>query len=101
MILDQPPAQWPGVCKRITGTIFGDPLEGRYCPSSGRIVFMRRTAAGTPTQLYQGFVGSSGRPLGGGQYANILRMSGTFTVWNAAGASSDAEGVDFNFTATR
>ena len=28
-------------CKPITGTIFGSPIEGAYCPGSGRITFFR------------------------------------------------------------
>jgi hypothetical protein len=30
-----------GVCKRITGTIFGTPIDGAYCPGAGTVTFNR------------------------------------------------------------
>ena len=80
------------VCKPIRGTIFGSTIEGYYCPVTGRIVFARRLANGTPFQLYQGQVARD---------AAIDRIGGTFLIWNATGGGFGNEGPDFNFSATK
>lgn len=80
------------VCKPITGTIFGNSIQGYYCPATGRLVFARRTAAGVPFQLYEGHVARD---------AAIDRVGGSFLVWNNSGGGFANEGVDFNFSATK
>jgi hypothetical protein len=80
------------VCKPISGTIFGNSIQGSYCPVTGRIVFARRTAALVPFQLYQGYVSRD---------APVDRIGGTLMVWNALGGGFANEGVDFNFSATK
>ncbi len=80
-------------CKPISGTIFTNPIQGYYCPATGRIVFVRRTGSvvQTPIQLYEGHVSHD---------AVIDRIGGSFIVWNAAGGGGVAnEGVDYNFSA--
>lgn len=81
-----------GTCRAISGTIFGSPIEGFYCPPTGRVVFARRLASGVPFQLYEGYVGRDGA---------VDRIGGTFIVWNASGGRLSNEGVDFNFSATK
>ena len=78
-------------CKPISGSIFGagTTIQGSYCPSTGRIVFARRNAAGVPFQIYEGYVARD---------ALRDRMGGTFMVWNAAGGGLANEGVDYNFS---
>ncbi|MGH6840663.1 MAG: hypothetical protein ACREDV_00995 [Methylocella sp.] len=79
-------------CKPITGTIFGNTIEGYYCPAVGRIVFARRTGGGTPFQLYEAHVSRDGV---------TDRIGGSFLIWNASGGGFSTEGVDFNFSATK
>ena len=79
-------------CKPVTGTIFGNPIEGFYCPSVGRLVFARKTAGGTPFQFYEAHVSRDG---------TVDRIGGSFAVWNLSGGGLANEGVDFNFSATR
>lgn len=81
-----------GVCKAISGTIFGSTIEGYYCAATGRVVFARRLANGVPFQLYEGHVARD---------AAVDRIGGTFQVWNGAGGRLNNEGVDFNFSATK
>jgi hypothetical protein len=80
------------VCKPISGTIFGSPIQGYYCPVTGRIVFARRTATGTPFQLYEGHVGRD---------AATDRIGGSLLIWNMSGGGDVDEGVDNNFSATK
>ena len=81
-------------CKPVTGTIFGNPIEGFYCPSVGRLVFARKTSGSgsTPFQFYEAHVSRDGA---------IDRIGGSFAVWNFSGGGLANEGVDFNFSATR
>lgn len=79
-------------CKPVTGNMFGNAIEGYYCPSTGRLVFARRTAAGVPFQLYQGYVSRDGA---------IDRIGGSFSIWNPAGGGLPNEGVDFPFLASK
>jgi hypothetical protein len=62
-----------GTCKRIVGTAFAHPMHGIYCPSTGRIQFLRLNANQRVEQVYTGNVGDA---VGG----SPLRMAGTFTV---------------------
>jgi len=80
------------VCKAIRGFIFSTntAIEGFYCPVTGRIVFVRKTGAGVPFQLYEGHVSRD---------AAVDRIGGSLKVWNAAGGGLNNEGVDFNFSA--
>jgi hypothetical protein len=87
VITIQTPA--PDTCRRIAGTIYGNPIEGFYCPTTGRIHFVRKNAATNDTiQSYLGNVGDD---------AAIDRMAGTFVVTSQGG------GVlrEFNFQASR
>lgn len=38
-----------GQCRPISGAIFGNPIQGFYCPASGRIHFLRKIAATNDT----------------------------------------------------
>jgi hypothetical protein len=71
----------------ITGTIFGDAIEGRYIPVLRRLVFVRLQRDGTPFQLYEAHVSTNGQ-----------RLAGSLVVWNGTGGAS-AAGVDYNFSA--
>jgi hypothetical protein len=76
----------------ITGTIYGQCIEGFYIPSVRRLVFIRRSSndcTGVPYQFYEGWVSNNGKYLGG-----------KFSVWNTPNGASTS-GVDFNFSATR
>jgi hypothetical protein len=71
----------------ITGTIFGDAIEGQYIPPLRRLVFVRLLKDGTPFQLYAAHVSGDGQ-----------RLAGSLVVWNGIGGAS-AAGVDYNFSA--
>jgi hypothetical protein len=71
----------------ITGTIFGDAIEGQYIPALRRLVFVRLLADGTPFQLYEAHVSADGQ-----------RLAGSLVVWNGTGGAG-AAGVDYNFSA--
>ena len=80
-------------CNQITGNIFGNPIEGYYCPKTGRIVFSRKlSATGKPFQLYKGFVARG---------TTATRIGGSFLVWNADGGRLSAEGLEYNFRASK
>ncbi|MBI3900002.1 MAG: hypothetical protein HY308_17170 [Gammaproteobacteria bacterium] len=78
-----------GICRRITGAIYGNPIEGFYCPATGRIHFLRKNAANNDT--FQSWTGNVGDD------AAIDRMGGTFM------ASTPAGGVpgEYNFQAAK
>jgi hypothetical protein len=78
-----------GTCRRITGTIYGNPIEGFYCPATGRIHFVRKTAATNDT--FQSYLGNVGDDVA------TDRMAGTFVV-SAAGGGTLGE---YNFQASR
>jgi hypothetical protein len=80
------------VCKPIVGSIFGNSIQGYYCPVTGRIVFARRNAALVPFQMYEGHVSRDGA---------VDRIGGSFMVFNTSGGGQANEGVDFNFSATK
>ena len=67
-------------CAPINGTIFGNPVRGYYCPSTGRISFARKNAAGVVIQSYAGNVSDVvvGLPN---------RMGGTFHALDFAAGS--------------
>ena len=66
-----------GLCRPIGGTIFGNPIQGFYCPFSGRITFLRKIAATNDT--FQVYSANLGQVFGG----LPLRMGGTFSSMNA------------------
>lgn len=72
-------------CRPISGTIYGDSLQGFYCPSSGRIVFVRKDTNGITFQHYQGNLSQSG---------TTLRIGGSFSSLNGAYG-------EYNFYATK
>lgn len=73
----------------ITGTIFGDDIEGMYIPATRRLVFVRLLSDGTPFQLYESHVSSNG-----------LNLAGSLVVWDGTGGGG-AGGLDFNFSAAK
>jgi len=79
-----------GLCRRIVGSIYNyEPIEGFYCPYSGRIHFVRKSAANNDTtQVWTGNLSQAGP---------VLRVGGTFTAVNAAGGSLG----EYNFNASK
>ncbi|MDZ8189433.1 MAG: hypothetical protein RMX96_31925 [Nostoc sp. ChiSLP02] len=78
-------------CKPISGTIFSTTaIEGFYCPSSGRIAFVRKLANNFPYQYYQGNLSQTG---------SILRIGGSFSAFlkNGSGGSLG----EYNFSASK
>ncbi|MBD2249423.1 hypothetical protein [Nostoc sp. FACHB-888] len=76
----------------ISGTIYGQAIEGFYVPSVRRLVFIRRAGTAVtsaPFQFYEGWISING-----------LRIGGEFKVWNTQNGAS-ASGVDFNFSGTK
>ncbi len=73
-----------GNCRRITGTAYpgtaaANPIEGFYCPFSGRIQFVRKQPANNDTmQVWTGNVSQDGA---------VDRMGGTFTAVASGGGS--------------
>lgn len=80
-----------GHCRRITGAVFVDPIEGFYCPFSGRIQFVRKALFNNDTkQVWTGNVSQDGA---------VDRMGGTFTsVSVALGGGSLGE---YNFQGSK
>ena len=75
-------------CKPISGSIYGNSIQGFYCPASGRIGFARLLSSGVPFQYYQGNLSQTG---------NTLRIGGNFAVFNSSGGSLG----EYNFSATK
>jgi len=59
-----------GRCPAIGGTIYGDAIQGFYCPGSGRIHFVRKLTNNTTIQAYTAQLSDAG---------TVLRMGGTHT----------------------
>lgn len=80
-----------GNCRRITGTVYAHPIEGFYCPFSGRIQFVRKQPASNDTlQVWTGNVSQDGV---------VDRMGGTLTsVSSALGGGSLGE---YNFQGSK
>ena len=85
-----------GNCRRITGTVYpgtpvAHPIEGFYCPFSGRIQFVRKRPLNNDTlQVWTGNVSQDGA---------VDRMGGTFTsVSVALGGGSLGE---YNFQGSK
>ncbi|WP_392534377.1 hypothetical protein [Nostoc sp. C117] len=49
-----------GQCRKILGTIFGNSIVGFYCPSSGRIHFLRKDSSGFTIQDYSANLSQAG-----------------------------------------
>jgi hypothetical protein len=62
-----------GTCRALGGTAFGQTMTGVYCPSTGRIQFLRLNSILRAAQVFTGNVGDA---VGG----LPLRMAGTFFV---------------------
>lgn len=68
-----------GQCQFITGTIYGDPVQGFYCPGSGRIQLIRKRRDNNDTvQVWTGNLS---------QASSTLHMAGTFTAVDNGGGS--------------
>jgi hypothetical protein len=80
-----------GQCQFITGTIYGEPMQGYYCVNSGRIQFIRKRADNNDTiQIWTGNVSQ-------GESGSTLHMGGTFSVVDPAGGSFG----EYNFNANK
>ena len=79
-----------GTCRALGGTAFGQPMSGIYCPSTGRIQFLRLNGNNRVAQVFTGNVGDVvvGSPL---------NMAGTFMV------QSPTSGFfgEYNFSASK
>ena len=78
-----------GQCQFITGTVYGDPMQGFYCVNSGRIQFVRKRPDNNDTiQIWTGNLSQAG---------STLHMGGTFSVVDPAGGSFG----EYNFNADK
>jgi hypothetical protein len=69
-------------CRAISGTIFGNPIQGFYCPTSGRLVFVRKNANGITTQYYQGNLSQTGAALRiGGSFSSLNNTFGEYSFY--------------------
>ncbi|HEY9726737.1 MAG TPA: hypothetical protein V6D50_09850 [Chroococcales cyanobacterium] len=69
-------------CRPISGSIFGNPIQGFYCPTSGRIVFVRKNTSGITTQYYQGNLSQTGSTLRiGGSFSSIGGSYGEYSFY--------------------
>jgi hypothetical protein len=78
-----------GLCQFIGGTIYGDPIQGFYCPNSGRIQFVRKIASNNDT--VQVWTGNLSRG------SSTLHMAGTVTSVDPNGGSPG----EYNFNADK
>ncbi len=61
-----------GKCPAIIGTIYGDAVQGFYCPGSGRIHFVRKLSNNTTIQAWTGQLSDTGTVLRmGGMYSSV------------------------------
>ena len=70
-----------GPCPAIVGSIDGSPIQGFYCPNTGRFSFVRKISASNnaTTQVYIGNVGAAGSPdIMGGTFVQIVAPGGEF-----------------------
>ncbi|MCC5606736.1 hypothetical protein LC612_08035 [Nostoc sp. CHAB 5834] len=77
-------------CQPISGTIFGNAIEGFYCPSSGRIAFARKSSNDFPYQYYQGNLSQTG---------STLRIGGSFSAFLSNGSGGSLG--EYNFSASK
>lgn len=59
-----------GKCRAITGTVYGESIQGFYCPTSGSFQFLRKLSNGATFQVWSGQLSDT---------APVLRMGGTFS----------------------
>lgn len=79
-----------GLCQFIAGTIYGDPIQGFYCPNSGRIQFVRKRTDNNDTiQVWTGNLS---------QTSSTLHMAGTFTSVDPSAGGSFGE---YSFNANK
>ena len=76
-------------CAPINGTIFGNPVRGYYCPSTGRISFARKNAGGVVTQTWAGNISDVAAGLPN-------RMGGTFHALDVAAGSGPLREYNFH-----
>lgn len=82
-------------CKPIRGTIYGNPMEGFYCPGSGRIAFLRKFPAPS-TATFQSWSGNLSAD------GSLDRIGGTFNALthnNVIGTSGSLG--EYNFQAVK
>jgi hypothetical protein len=85
-----------GHCRDIAGTITdvsppgqSNPIQGWYCPATGRFNFLRKNSANNDTfQVYSGNLSDDGA---------VLRMGGVFSQ---EGNGTQAHSGEYNFSAT-
>lgn len=69
-------------CRSISGSIFGNPIQGFYCPTSGRLVFVRKNDSGITFQYYQGNLSQTGNTLRiGGSFSNLSQDFGEYSFY--------------------
>jgi hypothetical protein len=84
-------------CKPIRGTIYTSPIEGFYCPGSGRLSFARRISA-TNATVFQYWSGNLSQRV----TSSPLRIGGSFAAFphnNVSGTTGGSLG-EYNFSAT-
>ncbi len=74
-----------GNCRPIAGTIYGNSIQGFYCPFSGRIHFLRKLpGTNTTFQVWAGNLSQLGTPLHtGGVFSSDLDTFGEYN-WQAS-----------------
>ena len=61
-----------GKCPAIAGTVFGDAIQGFYCPGSGRIHFVRKLSNNATIQAWTGQLSDDAtRPRMGGMHTSV------------------------------
>jgi hypothetical protein len=78
-------------CASISGTIYGDAIQGFYCPGSGRIHFLRKKSLNRTIQAWTGQL----------SYTNpsqVLRMGGMFSSVDELEGGNLGE---YNFNASK
>lgn len=79
-----------GRCRAITGTVYGNPIQGFYCVNTGRIYFARKLPANNDTvQVWSGHLSET---------APTLLMGGTFASIDSASGGTLGE---YAFSATK
>lgn len=64
-----------GSCRQILGSILGSSMQGFYCPSTGRIQFLRKNSANDTYQVYSANLTST--------TAAVNYMGGSFGSFDA------------------
>lgn len=98
LVINQFPGAAGSQCKPIRGTIYTvDPVEGFYCPGSGRISFLRRQAGNAQPKQY--WNGNLSQVVAG----NPLRMGGSFAAFphNNVGGTIGGSLGEYEFYGTK